>query len=70
MLYLVGELCRRKGNFLLAVSYFRRYLQQEQGPVYLRQAAAKLAEMAGEKSDRALKMEEVLYDPSPEEESD
>lgn len=62
VVYLIGELCRRNGNFGLAAQYFERYIYRERGPRYLKLAAQKLlcaarAADAGEKT-----MEEVLYD--------
>jgi hypothetical protein len=29
--YLIAELCRRNGNFLLSASYFRRFIDDEDG---------------------------------------
>ena len=60
-LYLIGELCRRNENFLLAVSYFRRFLEREDGARYLKQAAVKLIQAARENSPGGMSMEEILY---------
>lgn len=60
-LYLIAELCRRNENFLLAVSYFRRFLERENGARYLRQAAVKLVQAARERTSGEMSMEEVLY---------
>ncbi|HLU46431.1 MAG TPA: DUF2225 domain-containing protein [Planctomycetota bacterium] len=62
VVYLIGELCRRNGNFGLAEQYFDRFLYREEGPSYLKQAARKLQKAVrdGDASERT--MEEVLYD--------
>ena len=67
VVYLVAELCRRNGNFLLATGYFRRYFERGNGAdEYLRQASEKLFLVAKEKLSTELAMEDVLYDPAPE----
>lgn len=59
--YLIGELCRRNGNFLLAAHYFERFLEREVGPRYLKRAAKALL-VAAKGSDSSEKtLEEVLY---------
>jgi len=60
--YLIGELCRRNENYLLAISYFRRFLEREGGAMYLKLAAKKLLEVARNRISDPLSMEEVLYD--------
>ncbi len=67
IVYLVAELCRRNGNFLLATGYFRRFFEKSPGACeYLLQASEKLYLVAKEKLATELSMEEVLYDPAPE----
>ena len=61
LLYLIGELCRRNRNFLLAESYFRRFLAQEETAEYLRKAARKLLAQARQKSSTPHTMEGLLY---------
>jgi hypothetical protein len=63
--YLIAELCRRSGNFILAVSYFRRFLERESGPRYLKQAASRLLQAARAGLSRGMSMEEVLSDGAP-----
>lgn len=70
MVYLVAELCRRNKNFLLSVSYFRRFLEREQGAAYLKAAATKLLVMAGDKVSDEMSMEQLLYDSSSDSSSD
>ncbi|MBI4603338.1 MAG: DUF2225 domain-containing protein [Planctomycetes bacterium] len=65
-LYLLGELCRRNGNFVLAASHLRRFLEHEGGARYLKLAAVKLLELARKRIDQDLSMEEILYDGAPE----
>jgi hypothetical protein len=60
-LYLIGELCRRNENYLLAISYFRRFLEREDGARYLKHAARKLSQAAREQSSEGMTMEQVLY---------
>ena len=64
--YLIGELCRRNENYLLAISYFRRFLEREGGAMYLKLAAKKLLDAARNRIPEALSMEQVLYDGSGE----
>lgn len=59
--YLVAELCRRNGNFLLSETYFRRYLEREQGADYLRRAAQRLLVLAHQRLADELTLEDVLY---------
>ncbi len=67
VVYLVAELCRRNGNFLLATGYFRRFFEKSAGACeYLRQASEKLFLVAKEKLSTELSMEEILYNPAPE----
>jgi hypothetical protein len=66
LLYLVAELCRRNGNFLLAVSYFRRFIKSAKGAPYLRRAAPRLLDLAARKRASGVTMEEVLYNRSHE----
>jgi len=69
LVFLVAELCRRNGNFSLATRYFRRFLEREEhGAEYLTQAADKLCLAAQEKIEVELSMEEVLYNPAPDDE--
>ncbi len=63
--YLVAELCRRNRNFHMAVSYFDRFLEEKEGARYLKQAAAKLLQLARDHVADELTMEEVLYDSKP-----
>ncbi len=72
VVYLVAELCRRNGNFLLATSYFRRFFEKSKKTTrrYLRQAAEKLYLVAKEKLATEISMEEVLYNPAPEPEEE
>jgi hypothetical protein len=65
-LYVIGELCRRNGNFLLAVRYFRRFLDAEPGTGYLTLAAGKLIELCQRRQADDLTMEELLYDRTPD----
>jgi uncharacterized protein (DUF2225 family) len=60
--YLIAELCRRSGNFLLSAGYFRRFLEKETGPRYLKQAASRLLEAARAGLSREMSMEEILMD--------
>jgi uncharacterized protein (DUF2225 family) len=62
LVFLIGELCRRNGNFLLACQYFERFLTREKGPRYLKLATMKLlvAARMGDAGDKT--MEELLYD--------
>ncbi len=66
MVFLVAELCRRNGNFLLATSYFRRFLErsEDEARAYIRQAAEKLYVVAKERVSAELTMETLLYDPA------
>lgn len=66
LVYLVAELCRRNGNYLLASQYFERFISREDGPRYLKHAARKLLEAAkhGDSADRT--MEQTLYGDSSE----
>ena len=66
LLYLVAELCRRNGNFLLAASYFRRFIKTAKGAPYLRRAAPRLLELAARKCASGVTMEEILYNRSHE----
>jgi len=69
VVFLVAEICRRNGNFALAMGYFRRFLEREkQTKGYLRQAAEKLYLASKERISVELSMEEVLYKPAPDEE--
>jgi len=63
--YLIAELCRRNGNFLLAVSYFRKFIDDENGTLYLKQAAAKLLRLSQNHVCDELTMEDVLYGGAP-----
>jgi len=65
-LYLIGELCRRNGNFLMAASHLKRFLELDGGADYLRTAARKLIEAARQRISRELTMEEVLYGSEPD----
>ena len=65
-IYLVAELCRRKGNFRLAVGYFRRFLEETEGARYLKQAAVKLLAAARDRTSREMTMEEILFDGAPD----
>lgn len=66
LLYLVGELCRRNGNFRLAVRYFRRYADRDDGARYLKTAAAKLSAAAQDRISRGMTMEEIFFDRAPD----
>ena len=61
LLYLIGELCRRSSNFLLAESYFRRFQEQANAPTYLLQAAQKLSAFSRNKNASHATMEGLLY---------
>lgn len=69
-LYLVAELCRRNRNFLLAESYFKRFLRQKGARRYVRQAAEKLLLVAREHLAEPLSMEDILYNPAPGQEEE
>jgi uncharacterized protein (DUF2225 family) len=62
IVYLIAELCRRNENFLLAMSYFRRFIDREPGARYLKVAAKKLLQAARQQVSDDASMEEVLYD--------
>ncbi len=64
--YLIGELSRRNGNFLMAISYLRRFQEREDGAPYLKIAAQKLVDLAQRRIAADLSLEEVLYDPKPD----
>jgi len=66
VVYLVAELCRRNKNFLLSISYFRRFLEREEGAPYLKHAATKLLIMARDKVSDEISMEQLLYDQFPD----
>jgi len=61
LVYLIAELCRRNENFLLAMSYFRRFLEREPGARYLKLAARKLHKAAREGISEDVSMEDILY---------
>jgi uncharacterized protein (DUF2225 family) len=61
LVYLIAELCRRNENFLLAMSYFRRFLEREPGARYLKLAARKLHKAAREGISGEISMEDILY---------
>ena len=61
LLYLIGELCRRNSNFLLAESYFRRFQEHTDAPAYLRDAARKLSVFSQNKNASHATMEGLLY---------
>jgi hypothetical protein len=65
LIYLIGELCRRNENYLLAIGYFRRFLERDGGAMYLKLAAKRLIEEARNRVPDPLSMEEVLYDRAP-----
>ncbi|HZN58561.1 MAG TPA: DUF2225 domain-containing protein [Planctomycetota bacterium] len=60
-LYLVAELCRRNGNFLLAVGYFRKFLEAPGAAPYLTLAARRLLQRAQRRDSQSLRLEELLY---------
>lgn len=62
LVYLIGELCRRNENYLLAASYFRRFLEKEGGARYLKLAAKRLLQEARNRVPDEMSMEAVLYD--------
>ena len=66
IVYLIAELCRRNGNFSLAATYFGRFRERESGARYLKQAAAKLSQLARDRVAGEISMEEILYDRAPE----
>ena len=60
-LYLVGELCRRKGNWMHSQNYFNRFLARSTRPRHLRNAAARLIKRARRRDCRHISMERLLY---------
>ena len=60
-LYLVGELCRRKGNWMHSQNYFNRFLARSTRPRHLRNAASRLIKRARRRDCRHMSMERLLY---------
>jgi len=60
-LYLVGELCRRNGNWMHSQNYFNRFLARSSRPRHLRNAATLLIQRARRRDSSHLGMEELLY---------
>jgi hypothetical protein len=65
LVYLIAELCRRNGNFVLATQYFERFLERERGPRYLKHAARNLMEAARQRDSSEKTMEETLSGEKP-----
>lgn len=65
-IYVVGELCRRNGSFVLATGYFRRFLAEAPRSKYLSLAASKLIELSQRRQAADLSMEDLLYDRAPD----
>jgi uncharacterized protein (DUF2225 family) len=60
--YLLGEICRRAGEFDAAIDYFDRFLSKDSPANYLKLAASKLKNSALERDASDKTMEEILYD--------
>lgn len=66
LIYLVGELCRRNGNFRLAARYLRRYAERPDAARYLKAASEKLLAATRDRISRGLTMEEIFFDRTPD----
>lgn len=62
LIYLVGELCRRQGEYRVAETLFRRFLECKTGARYLRHAAAKLIPATRDQIGSEMSMEQILFD--------
>ena len=60
-LYLVGELCRRNGNWMHSQNYFNRFIARSTRPRHLRNAAAMLIQRARRRDSSHLSMDSLLY---------
>jgi hypothetical protein len=66
IVYIVGELCRRNGNFRLAACYLRRFGERADAARYLKAAAEKLIIAARDRISRGMTMEEIFFDRAPD----